>query len=64
MLHSLTGTRLVISHRMHGIRDADTIYLIADGAVAEHGTHRQLMANGAGYALLATTAEQACPVVS
>jgi ATP-binding cassette subfamily B protein len=64
LLHSLTGTRLVISHRMQGIRDAETIYLIADGAVAEHGSHRQLMANGAGYALLATTAEQASPVGS
>ena len=64
LLHSLTGTRLVISHRMQGIRDADTIYLIADGAVAEHGSHSELMANGAGYALLATTGEQISPVVS
>ena len=54
LLHSLTGrTRLVISHRMQGLRDADLIYLIADGVVAEHGTHQQLLANGAGYARLA-----------
>jgi ATP-binding cassette subfamily B protein len=54
LLHSLSGTtRLVISHRMHGVRDADTIYLMADGTVAEHGNHRELMANGAGYARLA-----------
>jgi ATP-binding cassette subfamily B protein len=54
LLHSLTGrTRLVISHRMHGVRDADLIYLIADGVVAEHGKHQQLLANGAGYARLA-----------
>jgi len=64
LLHSMTGTRLVISHRMHGIRDADIIYLVVDGTVAEHGTHRQLMADGAGYALLATTGEQISPVVS
>jgi ATP-binding cassette subfamily B protein len=55
LLHSLTGaTRLVVSHRMHGVRDADLIYLIADGVVAEHGDHQQLMANGARYAQLAT----------
>lgn len=53
LLHALPGTRLVISHRLQGIRDADTIYLIADGTVAEHGNHRQLMADGAEYARLA-----------
>ncbi len=63
-LRSLAGTRLVISHRMQGIREADTIYLIADGVVAEHGSHADLMANGAGYAQLATTGEQITPAVS
>ncbi len=56
LLHSLdTTTRLVVSHRLHGIRDADAIYLIADGTVAEHGSHQQLIANGAGYAALASS---------
>ena len=54
LLHSLTGTRLVISHRLQGIRDADRIYLIADGAVVEHGTHCELLACGGPYARLAT----------
>jgi len=53
LLHSLGGTRVVISHRLHGVRDADEIYLIADGVVAEHGSHQQLVANDAGYARLA-----------
>jgi ATP-binding cassette subfamily B protein len=61
VLHSLTGTRLVISHRLQGIRDADAIYLLADGGVVEHGTHRQLLANGGEYARLASTAEETSP---
>ena len=63
LLHSLTGTtRLVISHRLRGVRDADVIYLMADGTVAEHGTHRQLMANAAGYARLAA-GDEASPAL-
>ena len=58
LLHALPGTRLVISHRMHGVRDADLIYLIADGAVAECGTHDELLAAGAGYARLAATPDE------
>jgi ATP-binding cassette subfamily B protein len=63
LLQSLTGTtRLVISHRMHGVRDADAIYLVTDGTVAEHGDHRQLMANNAGYARLAA-GDEASPAL-
>jgi ATP-binding cassette subfamily B protein len=54
LLHSLSATtRVVISHRMHGVREADLIYVIEHGAVAEHGDHRQLIANHARYAELA-----------
>ncbi|MGI8667363.1 MAG: ABC transporter ATP-binding protein, partial [Jatrophihabitans sp.] len=52
LLHSLTNTRLVISHRLRGVRDADLIYLIADGVVIEQGDHQRLMANEAEYARL------------
>ncbi len=58
LLHSLPATRLVISHRMHGVREADLIYLVADGVVAERGTHSQLMAAGAGYARLAAAPDE------
>ena len=64
LLHSLTGvTRLVVSHRMQGVRDADMIYLIADGAVTEHGSHQELMADAGRYARLAAgdEATQALP---
>ena len=60
LLRSMTGvTRLVITHRMQGVRDADKIYLMADGVVAEHGTHQELMANAGGYAQLAAGDEAA-----
>ncbi|MBP5165876.1 MAG: ABC transporter ATP-binding protein [Oscillospiraceae bacterium] len=43
-------TTVMIAHRLSTIRDADRIYLIADGAVAEQGTHAQLMAMKGRYA--------------
>jgi ATP-binding cassette, subfamily B, bacterial len=35
---------LLISHRFSSVRDADRIYVLAEGAVVEEGTHDQLMA--------------------
>lgn len=43
-------TTLMIAHRLSTIRDADRIYLIADGEVAEQGTHEELMALNGKYA--------------
>jgi ATP-binding cassette subfamily C protein len=34
---------LVISHRLSTIRDADAIYVLAEGSVAESGTHGELL---------------------
>nr|WP_207894566.1 ABC transporter ATP-binding protein [Tamaricihabitans halophyticus] len=48
-------TSLVIAHRLSTIREADRILVIADGRIAESGTHEQLLANGAGYAELYRT---------
>ncbi|MDA1360888.1 ABC transporter ATP-binding protein [Glycomyces luteolus] len=43
-------TTVLISHRLSTVRDADRIVLLADGAVAESGTHDELMALGGTYA--------------
>jgi ATP-binding cassette subfamily B protein len=37
-------TTLVIAHRLSTIRNADCIHVIADGKVAESGTHEELLA--------------------
>ena len=36
-------TSFVIAHRLSTIRDADNIIVIKDGAIAEQGTHQQLL---------------------
>src|SRR5690606_9451920 len=43
-------TVLLISHRFSSVRSADRIYVLADGTVAEHGTHEELLARGGTYA--------------
>jgi len=47
-------TVLLISHRYNTVRDADHIYVLADGQVIEHGHHDRLMARGGVYAELFT----------
>jgi ABC-type transport system involved in Fe-S cluster assembly fused permease/ATPase subunit len=43
-------TTLVIAHRLSTVVDADEIIVLADGAVAERGTHAALLAQGGLYA--------------
>ena len=43
-------TTLVIAHRLSTIKNADEIVTIADGCVAERGTHDELLARGGTYA--------------
>ncbi len=38
-----------ISHRLSSARMADTIYLMKDGCIAEHGSHEELMAQNGFY---------------
>lgn len=43
-------TRILISHRLSCVRDADCILLFEDGRKAEEGTHRSLMEQNGKYA--------------
>ncbi len=45
-------TAVLISHRFSSVRMADRIVVIADGHVAEAGTHAELLALGGRYAAL------------
>ncbi|MFV2196692.1 ABC transporter ATP-binding protein [Nocardiopsis sp. LOL_012] len=45
---------LLITHRLASVRRADRIYVLREGAVAEHGTHDELMELGGLYAELFT----------
>ncbi len=42
-------TSLLISHRLASVRDADVIFVLADGRIAEAGTHDELIATGDLY---------------
>ncbi len=48
-------TTMIIAHRLSTIRSADRIISIADGVIAEEGTHAQLLEQGGIYAQLYTT---------
>jgi ATP-binding cassette subfamily B protein len=55
ILESLRGimagrTTILISHRTSTVRDADQIVVLVGGAIAERGTHDELLARGGYYA--------------
>ena len=68
LLHTLKTayagrTLVLISHRMSTIRHADCIYVLEKGAVAQRGSHEQLMAEDGLYRELVTR-QQAMEEVS
>ena len=53
-IHALAKrkTVILISHRLTNVTDADRIYVLEQGTVAEAGQHTQLLAAGGAYAKL------------
>jgi ATP-binding cassette subfamily B protein len=54
ILHGLAGLRrgrttVLVSHRVSTVKDCDLILVLADGQIAERGTHDELIARGGLY---------------
>jgi len=56
---NVKATTVVISHRLSNIVDADMIYLMKDGEIAEQGTHSELIRKkGMYYEMFEAQAEK------
>ena len=45
-------TSIIVAHRISTVRDADQIFVLEQGRIAEHGSHAALVAHGGLYATL------------
>lgn len=45
-------TTILVSHRLSSVRRADRIVVLADGHIAEDGTHEKLLRRGGRYAMM------------
>lgn len=53
MTQTLGATVLVVAHRIKTLADSDYIVVLGEGAVIEHGSPKDLLANGGAYAQMA-----------
>jgi ABC-type multidrug transport system fused ATPase/permease subunit len=48
-------TTVIVAHRLSTVRDCDKIIVLADGKIAEQGTHDELMRLGGRYFTLVSS---------
>ena len=58
MKESKGHTTLFISHRLSSVKDADTVFMLENGAIIERGTHKELMTQNGKYAEMFTKQAQ------